>query len=401
MTDRIREDAIFRHGKTPIIEKYSEDHKKLMGVIAGRGFSSLPGYAYEMENNLEIVAKRGLSELNFKILTETIERELKQAGIDYDLAYKAAAITWEIDKQTLLANWDKELAGIKQGMESEEEVLNQVAIEVGKRGIFLLQQKTAIELDAEAYRKTLAELDGSTASYEVSLANARLLTAQKKLEVIPILQGIIVKEQALLLQEQAKAAAYTDYMAAEQEVITKKETLIPVIGDLVAASERYTSELENQIEIEGQISDEKVTQAGIMIEKAAAQTAAAEKDLLIAEANLDLQDQKRLLSDAKNTTEVALLDGQRAEANTLQSAESTANDTILANERSTQTYVLDKKRTTINAENRIKKESSSTLTSAEIGKMRYVTELNAATDKSKAQIEATAKITASLTHLIG
>ena len=401
MTDRIREDAIFRHGKTPIIEKYSEDHKKLMGVIAGRGFSSLPGYAYELENNLEIAAKRGLSELNFKILTETIERELKQAGIDYDLAYKAAAITWEIDKQTLLANWDKELAGIKQGMESEEEVLNQVAIEVGKRGIFLLQQKTAIELDAEAYRKTLAELDGSTASYEVSLANARLLTAQKKLEVIPILQEIIVKEQALLLQEQAKAAAYTDYMAAEQEVITKKETLIPVIGDLVAASERYTSELENQIEIEGQISDEKVTQAGIMIEKAAAQTAAAEKDLLIAEANLDLQDQKRLLSDAKNTTEVALLDGQRAEANTLQSAESTANDTILANERSTQTYVLDKKRTTINAENRIKRDSSSTLTSAEIGKMRYVTELNAATDKSKAQIEATAKITASLTHLIG
>ena len=401
MSDQSREQALFRHGKTPIIDKYSEDHKKLMAVIAGRGFSSLPGYAYELENNLEIAAKRGLSELNFKILTETIERELKQAGIDYDLAYKAAAITWEIDKQTLLANWDKELAGIKQGMESEEEVLNQLAIEVGKRGIFLLQQKTAIELDAEAYRKTLAELDGSTSAYEVSLANARLLTAQKKLEVIPILQEIIVKEQALLLQEQAKSAAYTDYMAAEQEVITKKETLIPVIGDLVAASERYTSELENQIEIEGQISDEKVTQAGIMIEKAAAQTAAAEKDLLIAEANLDLQDQKRLLSDAKNTTEVALLDGQRAEANTLQSAESTANDTILANERSTQTYVLDKKRTTINAENRIKQDSSSTLTSAEIGKMRYITELNASTDRAKAQIEATARITASLTHLIG
>ena len=401
MTDRMREDAIFRHGKTPIIEKYSEDHKKLMAVIAGRGFSSLPGYAYELENNLEMAAKRGLSELNFKILTETIEHELKQAGIDYDLAYKAAAITWEIDKQTLLANWDKELAGIKQGMESEEEVLNQLAIEVGKRGIFLLQQKTAIELDAEAYRKTLAELDGSTSAYEVSLANARLLTAQKKLEVIPILQEIIMKEQALLVQEQAKAAAYTDYMAAEQEVITKKETLIPVIGDLVAASERYTSELANQIIIEGQISDEKITQAGIMIEKAAAQTAAAEKDLLIAEANLDLQDQKRLLSDAKNTTEVALLDGQRAEANTLQSAESTANDTILANERSTQTYVLDKKRTTINAENRIKQDSSSTLTSAEIGKMRYITELNASTDRAKAQIEATARITASLTHLIG
>ena len=247
----------------------------------------------------------------------------------------------------------------------------------------------------------MAELDGAPAVYEVSLANARLLTAQKKLEVIPILQQIISKEQELLIHEQAKAAAYTDYMAAEQEVITKKETLIPVIGDLVAASERYTSELANQIIIEGQISDEKITQAGIMIEKAAAQTAAAEKELLIADANLDLQSQKGLLSNAKNTTEVALLEGQRAEANTLQSAESTANDTMLANERSTQTYVLEKKRTTINAENRIKRDSSSTLTSAEIGKMRYITELNASTDRAKAQIEATARITASLTHLIG
>lgn len=401
MTDRMREDAIFRHGKTPIIEKYSGDHKKLMAVIAGRGFSSLPGYAYELENNLEMAAKRGLSELNFKILTETIERELKQAGIDYDLAHKAAAIAWEIEKQSLLAEWDKELAGIKQGMEAEEEVLNRLAIEVGKRGTYLIEQKTIIEQQAEGYRKNLAELDGATAVYEVSLANARLLTAQKKLEVIPILQQIISKEQELLIHEQAKAAAYTDYMAAEQEVITKKETLIPVIGDLVAASERYTSELANQIIIEGQISDEKITQAGIMIEKAAAQTAAAEKELLIADANLDLQSQKGLLSNAKNTTEVALLEGQRAEANTLQSAESTANDTMLANERSTQTYVLEKKRTTINAENRIKRDSSSTLTSAEIGKMRYITELNASTDRAKAQIEATARITASLTHLIG
>ena len=401
MTDQLREQALFRHGKTPIIEKYSEDHKKLMAVIASRGFSSLPGYAYELENKLEITAKKGLSELNFKILTETIEREMKQAGIDYDLAYKAAAIAWEVEKQSLLAEWDKELAGIKQGMEAEEEVLNQLAVEVNKRGTYLIEQKTAIELDAEAYRRTLAELEGSTAPYEVSLANAKLLTAQKKLEVIPILQEIITKEQALLVLEQAKAAAYTDYMAAEQEVITKKETLIPVIGDLVAATEEYTTELARQIIIEGQISDEKVAQAEIMIDKAAAQEAIAEKDLLIAAANLSIQDQKKLLSDAKNTTELTLLDDQKDEANTMRSAETSANATILADEESTQTYVLDKKRTTINTENRIKKESSSTLTSAEIGKMRFITEQGTHTDMEKAKMEATAKITAGLTHLIG
>jgi len=85
-----REQALWRRGITPIVSKYQEEHKKVMSEIAGRGFSALPGYAYDIENSIELNTKINLSELNFKILSDTTEREIKQAGIDYYSDYKTA-----------------------------------------------------------------------------------------------------------------------------------------------------------------------------------------------------------------------------------------------------------------------------------------------------------------------
>ena len=77
MAHNLRESAQWRKEKTPIVRQYVGDHNKLMSEIAGRGFLNLPGYAYDLENELELRLKLGLSEINYKILSETIERELK------------------------------------------------------------------------------------------------------------------------------------------------------------------------------------------------------------------------------------------------------------------------------------------------------------------------------------
>src|SRR5574343_495478 len=103
MSNTLRELSSWRKEKTPIIRKYIADHYKLMAEIAGRGFLNLPGYAYDAENELELIAKLGLSEVNYKILSETIERELKQQGIDYNLQHRNAAMAWEVEKQALMA----------------------------------------------------------------------------------------------------------------------------------------------------------------------------------------------------------------------------------------------------------------------------------------------------------
>src|SRR4030043_384529 len=150
MSELLRENAQWRKAKTPIISKYVDEHAKLFSEIAGRGFLRLPGYSYDIENGIELSAKMQLSDLNIKILTETIERELKQTGIDYDLTYKTVLLQWEIDKQILLNAWEVEYSGIKISSAREEEILNRLEVEVGKRGTYLIEKKTIIELDVEA-----------------------------------------------------------------------------------------------------------------------------------------------------------------------------------------------------------------------------------------------------------
>jgi len=264
MSEILREQAQWRIGKTPIIGKYIGEHKKLFDEIAGRGFLNLPGYAYDAENQLELAAKMGLSELNYKIMHETIERELKQQGIDYNLQHRNAAMAWEVEKQALMAAWDAELAGIKQGIATEEEILNRLAQEIAARQIYLIEAKTEIDLEMEGYRLTLAQLDGQTAPYEVQLANAKVLTAQKKLEVIPILQEIISKERELLVLEQGKAIEYTALMNIEGQIADKQKEIIPTLQTIISKEQELlaleagkAAEYTTLVGVVGQIADKQ------------------------------------------------------------------------------------------------------------------------------------------------
>lgn len=264
MAHNLREQSQWRKEKAPIVRQYVGDHNKLMSEIAGRGFLNLPGYAYDLENELELRLKLGLSEINYKILSETIERELKQQGIDYNLQHRNAAMAWEVEKQALMAAWDAELAGIKQGIATEEEILNRLAQEIAARQIYLIEAKTEIDLEMEGYRLTLAQLDGQTAPYEVQLANAKVLTAQKKLEVIPILQEIISKERDLLVLEQGKAIEYTALMNIERQIAIKQNEIIPTLQTIISKEQELlaleagkAAEYTTLVGVEGQIADKQ------------------------------------------------------------------------------------------------------------------------------------------------
>lgn len=398
---KAREQAQWRHGKTPVLIKYVDDHSKMLAEIAGRGFLALPGYAYDMENQLEVALKIGLSELNSRIISETIERELKQTGIDYDLAYKNALMAWELEKQGLVTAWAAEYAEIKQGMASDEEVLNLVANEVSLRGVTLLESKTAIELEAEAYRKALAELDGATAPYEVQLANAKLLTAQKKLEVIPILLEIVAKEQDLLAIEQTKAAAYTAYMAAEQEVVTKKETLEPFINDLATLSETFADKIASvEVPIEQQIANEKLTQATIAVEKAGYQVDELAVEIATEEKNLTLMDDKRALEVERFNYDQTLIATEISQDTVYHNDSMNTFETILQEERDATANVISDRTQVHTIRNTTALTSATTIAGEERSAETRITSAEISQMQRESIAQAASKITAQLTHVI-
>lgn len=241
--------SLFVKGKGPILTEYLRTRKKLGDAVAGRGFSFEPGFMYDAQNELEIDVKSQLSALNYQLLEQAIAQELKQSGLDYDLAFKNAMIAWESDKQVLLTDWDREISNAKQVRAEDEEALNIIAAELGRRAITLMEAKTAIELEAEGYRLQMEQLDDQTADYEVALANAKLSTALKKLEVIPYLEQIIDIEQDIVSRERR---------------ITDIEAQFPNKIEALIDKERLIVDMEQQIAGK---EAEVVTEEGVLIGK--------------------------------------------------------------------------------------------------------------------------------------
>lgn len=401
MTDKLREAASWRKQKTPLVREYAKDHGKLLSEIAGRGFLNLPGYAYDMENELELRLKLGLSEINYKILSETIERELKQAGLTYDLAYKTARLAWEVEKQALLAAWDAEYAGIKRGMAADEDVVTRLAIEIGRRAITLIEQKTIIETAMEGYKAELTALDALVSPYEVQLANAKLLTAQSKLEIIPILEEIISKELEIISIEQEKAVAYTDLMSAEREFATKKQDLIAPLMELANIINEYRLKLAVQMEYEGQIADEKLAQAESISRKAGLRILGIESEITNERKEIDVKQAKRALALEQTDNENEL---KRIEINAEQVYQNELlahNDTIIALDQEALAKIIAAKTLENSTNNETKVARSRTMNSQQDYVSTLITneEIRKATEI--ANIEAAASITAKLKHLIG
>ena len=402
MSNSLREQAAWRSGKVPIISKYAEEHGALMSAIAGRGFLNLPGYAYDAENRLELAAKMNLSELNLKILSETIERELKQTGFNYDTTYKAALMAWELEKQTLMEDWAAELALIKQDMAEKDEVMDRLAIEVSRRAITLSDAKVALELSMEAYKKDLADLDGDVAPYETQLAAAKLLTAQKKLELIPVIEEILTKEQELLILEQSKASYYTIYMQAVQDLSNKKETLTPFINTLADLVEEHAIKITDvQAPLEKDIAAEKVAQSTAAVTKAGYQVQELTENIATDTKRIELAGDKRDLATTQFGYEQNIVTHENALQTAYQNLLLADFTDGLADEQATNTVIIDRKTTVDALKNTIQVTSQNTTTNGQVDYNAQDAAVDVWKTNQIANIQAAAKISASLTHIIG
>ena len=401
MTTQLSENSQWYRGKTQTISKYQAEARGLMSNVAGRGFTFLPGFVYEGQTGLEIAAKMQLSDINYNILKETVDRELKQAGLDYDIAYRDARRQWEIEKQALLDAWEREFAGIKMGMSLSEEVLEQFAIEVSKRGTALIIAKTAIDVQMEAYKKEIVELDDDTAALEVSLAEQKLATAQKKLEIIPILEQILDKESELLESESNKADAYTALIEAEQAISTKKENeLLPVVANYASVAEQLADEIPRQTAIEIDIEEQKIELAELEVDKSAKERTLLEKEIEIQTVNANRVQAAISLDTTKSTNQIALMNLDVANSRTAKDARVAADAEILAKETDTAS-ILNTDRTqdaTVKIDEKL--DSADRLYPSEIDKIARMADLDAAERKNTAEISAAAKITSELIHLL-
>jgi len=239
----------FVRGKSDILAKYISKIRAVHSTVAGRGLSFEPGYMYDVVTDIEGKTKFELSELNFAILGDAVQRELKQSDQDFDLSFKNAAVAWEMDKQALIRAWDEELVGMKRADGLSEEVVKRLAIEVSRRAVVYLEAKEAIALEMEGYRLLIAELGGATAPKEVALARAKNLVATKKLELLPYIKQLITLQWAgldkdiVIANKELVIAAIIELMAAKDTKITVKDLEVVQKKEEVIAGEEAVLEV--------------------------------------------------------------------------------------------------------------------------------------------------------------
>jgi hypothetical protein len=310
-------------------------------------------------------------------------------------------MAWELEKQDLMVAWDAELALIKQGMSEQDDTKARLSIALEARQVILMTAKTAIDLQMEAYKKELAELDRTIAPYEVQLANAKLLTAQKKLELIPIIQTIITKEGELIAIESQKAVANTALMAEEQQVAVKKQQEIPGLAAMANVTTEYANLIPSEIAIKKQIAAEKVSQEEAKVNIADNDNQRVVFDIATEKLDIQKQEASRTLANTQFDNEQSLLEDEIDKDTTYENDNNASFGKMIADDKATQAKIISDGADINKTKNDTALKSTMTLTEARIAAAGSETNANIDQIQQVATINAAAKITAQLTHLIG
>ena len=387
--------------KNKILDEFLDSHRTLMSTIASRGFSKAPGFLYEASIMLEEVGKNKLSALNYQIVAEAIERELKQTGHDYTQTYKIARIAFELNKQTLLTALQQEFADLDATQSLKKEELDRLFVELDIRRIILITTKTAIELEMEALKQELMDIDRLTFTNETLLINEKITTATAKLAVIPYLEALIEAQGKILIAEEANIPHMEDLIDEKQLLIDKKEEVVPYLEEKAEQLILLAEAILAAILIEEQRLDVALSKAELQMDKVdnvldiiAAEKAIEALRALLYSARHDLQiakiDRQISLTDlnsanideisAERTGMMAILEGYKvAIASSIRNAKQAVTNEDLAGDEQAIDISVD----------------------AEDIAIRAIASYQASATRQTASAAATAKITSELIHLIG
>lgn len=271
--------------KKGILDEFSDSHRALLSVVASRNFLKAPGFLLEASIGLEEVSKNKLSALNYQIVAEAIERELKQIGHDYSQAYKSARIVFALEKQTLLTELQQEFADLDAAQSLSEEEVNRQYVELDLRRIILITTKTAIDLELEGLRQELIDIDRLTFANEILLMEEKVATAELKLTIIPYIEAIIIAQERVLVAEEANIPYTEDLIDEKGLLIEKKEEVLPFIEDKAEARMRLANKkeevlpyIEDKIDSQIELVEKKEEMLPFIEDRANAQIQLANKE---------------------------------------------------------------------------------------------------------------------------
>jgi len=187
---------------------------------------------------------------------------------------------------------EREFAGDKRARELDKEELARMEITVHLRKLVILAAKVSIDEIMEELRQEKLNLERLPFDSKSALLDAQLLTAEKKLEVIPYIEEVLGKQESviaeegnnvtlkdvlisakdLVLDEKANVISSTESLNGKiAELVAAKDALVTVKGQIITAKELLNSQkaisigyLNDQL---GAIDELVTSKLGVVAEK--------------------------------------------------------------------------------------------------------------------------------------
>jgi hypothetical protein len=226
------DDSAWFRKKSQILDEFVVSTRGLLDQVATQSHEHPPGHIQRQLSDLERRVKYQLSDANLALIERSVDMDLKSRRLSNDAALRRARITMEINKATLYADLQKEQADLKEINMFDELELDEALYNQAVREAFITSEKARIQGEVEDLKQQMAALPATAYDEEQALLDAKLLTAQKKLEALPFVEAILTNTNDIILTE-ALARAEIDQQKADSDDIKDYQDLIVTAQGLV------------------------------------------------------------------------------------------------------------------------------------------------------------------------
>lgn len=233
-------DSLFRLKARPIVDEHVNTANSIVSNAASRGFSFLPGYAFESLVLLELATKLRLDEANFAVIQDSVDRHLRALGLEQDNKIRMAQLEFELRKANLFALLSNESADLSRRVALADFDFARAWADIELRNMALDIAQRDLSIEVEKLRQKSIDSQYSVLPEERKLIDAEVATAQSKLAIIPVIRRLIDAERAIITyEEEINVPALQVQLEKELELVDAQQLLIAPTIELASATLEY------------------------------------------------------------------------------------------------------------------------------------------------------------------
>jgi hypothetical protein len=243
------ESARFAQVSDQAAGKMLDGVEKILSESAARGFA-IPG-GDTLFKILDVVdeARATVVEGNGKIYEERSGQifEVEKFALDY--LVKMAKLAMDLYREQLFNEIALEQAQQSADTERSRAEIARMNTRTEARMVAIIRDKAEMERRILAYKQQLVEAEGLTVAAESVLEDAKITTAEKKLEIIDSIYQVIAAEQLVIAAERRRAASMEQVLEAKQVVAAIKREMVPFYIQKAQARQALALATEQEIPV--------------------------------------------------------------------------------------------------------------------------------------------------------